>query len=289
MLCGIEVFSLEHILHLTNKVSMENRPESIERIKSLFDEISPSFDSWLHLLQGRVYGYVTWEHLKKYLPENRNSLILDAGGGTGRWTIPLAKMGYKVILCDISQGMLTQAKSKIIKENLLDRVRIVEEDLTNLSFPDEMFDFVLCEDGPISISDSQKITRELGRVLREGEKIWASVLGRFPLALAELNTNPHKALKLSKSEINYAPYKGIKRSRVFNPQEIQDLFQKSDIEVIKVYGNRTVIRSLPQEIQTMTSYDEDFFSEIATLELHLSEEPSLLGMAEYLQIVGRRR
>ena len=38
-----------------------------------------------------------------------------------------------------------------------------------------------------------------------------------------------------------------------------------------------------------TSYDEDFFSEIATLELHLSEEPSLLGMAEYLQIVGRRK
>lgn len=268
---------------------MENKPEPIERIKTVFDEISSSFDSWLHLLQGRVYGYVTWEHLKNYLPENRDSLILDAGGGTGRWTIPLAQMGYQVILCDISQGMLAQAKRKILKENLSDRVKIIEEDLTNLPFPNEMFDFVLCEDGPISISNARKITRELVRVLKEGEKIWASVLGRFPLAFDELNANPSKALKLIKSKINYVPYKGIKRSRVFSPREIQDLFRENGIEVIKVYGNRTAIRLLPQDIQTTNSADEEFLSDMAALELHLSEEPSLLGMAEYLQIVGIKK
>lgn len=267
---------------------VEESPEPIEKVKLLFNEISSDFDSWLEMLQGKVYGYVTWEHLKEYLPRDKNSLILDAGGGTGRWALPLAKMGYRMILCDISRGMLKQAESKIRKEGLSDRIKIKEDDLTNLSFPRDMFDFVLCEDGPITISDSQKIVRELGRVLKKGGKIWAAVIGRYPLALAEVEMSPEEALKLSRSELNYAPYKGIQKSRIFSPQELQNLFQQGGIGVIKIYGNRIAVRLLSEKIQTMTNYDPKFFSKIADIELHLSEEPSLLGMAEYLQIVGRK-
>jgi ubiquinone/menaquinone biosynthesis C-methylase UbiE len=177
---------------------MKERSEPIDRVKSLFNEIANSFDSWFETLQGKVYKHVTWEHLKKYLPGDKNSLILDAGGGTGKWALPLAKMGYRVVLCDISKGMLDQAEIKIYNEKLSDRVKIKEEDITNLSFPKEMFDFVICEDGPISISDSQKVVSELGRVLKKEGKIWASVIGRYPLALADVMTNPKKALELTK-------------------------------------------------------------------------------------------
>ena len=152
----------------------------------------------------------------------------------------------------------------------------------------EMFDFVLCEDGPISISDSQKIVRELERVLKKEGRICASVIGRYPLALAEVKKNPKKSLKLSKGELNYIPYKGIQQSRIFSPQELQNLFQQRGIGVIKIYGNRIVTRLLPEDIQAMVNYDDKFFSEIADIELHLSEEPSLLGMAEYLQIIGEK-
>ena len=267
---------------------MEEKPEPIERIKSLFNEISPYFDSWLETLQGKVYGYVTWEHLKKYLPEDKDSLILDAGGGTGRWSLPLAKMGYSMILCDISQGMLKQAENKIHKEGLSDKVKIQEEDLTKLSFADQTFDFVLCEDGPISISDSQKVVGELVRVLKMKGKIWASVLGRYPLALAKVKTDTEKGLKMCKCELNYAPYKGIKKSRIFDPHELQSLFQQSGIKVIKVYGNRIAVRLLPEEMQTTANFDDTFFSKLAEMELYLSEVPSISGTGEYLQIVGEK-
>jgi ubiquinone/menaquinone biosynthesis C-methylase UbiE len=267
---------------------MEEKPEPIESIRSLFNEISPHFDSWVNTLQGKVYGYITWEHLKQYLPLDKNSLILDAGGGTGRWSVPLAKMGYKVILCDISQGMLQQAENKILKEGLSDKVKIQEEDLTCLSFADQTYDFVLCEDGPISISDSQKVVRELVRVLKKKGKIWASVLGRYPLAFAEVRTDPEKALKMCKSKLNYTPYKGIQRSRIFNPHEIQSLFQQSGIKVNKVYGNLIAVRVLPDEMQTTANFDDTFFSQLSAMELYLSEVPSLSGMAEYLQIVGEK-
>jgi len=267
---------------------MEEKPEPIERIRSLFNEISPHFDSWVNTLQGKVYGYVTWKHLRKHLPADKNSLILDAGGGTARWSVPLAKMGYGVMLCDISQGMLKQAENKIHKEGLSDKVKIQEEDLTKLSFADQTFDFVLCEDGPISISDSQKVVRELVRVLKKKGKIWASVLGRYSLALTEVEIDPEKALKMCKCELNYALYKGIQKSRIFSPHELQSLFQQSGIKVIKIYGNRIAVRLLPEEMQTMVNYDDIFFSKLAEMELYLSEVPSLLGTAEYLQIVGEK-
>jgi ubiquinone/menaquinone biosynthesis C-methylase UbiE len=268
---------------------MEEKSEPIERIRAVFNEISPSFDTWVDTLQGKVYGYVTWEHLSHYLPADKGSLILDAGGGTGRWSVPLAKMGYRVTLCDISDGMLKQAEKKIKKAGLSDKVTIEEQDLTRLSFEDQTFDFVLCEDGPISISDSQKVVNELVRVLKIKGKIWASVLGRYPLALAEIQHDPETALKLCRSELQFTPYKGIQKSRVFTPYELQSLFQRSAMKVIKIYGNRIVVRLLPERTQTMTNDDNSFLPKLAEMELYLSEVPSLLGMAEYLQIVGEKK
>jgi len=267
---------------------MKEKPETIKNITSLFNQLSPTFDSFAEVLQGKVYGYVTWKHLKNYLPESKKTLILDAGGGTGRWAVPLGKMGYRIVLCDISKGMLEQATNKISREGLSDKVKITEANLINLSFPDGMFDFVLCEDGPISISDSHKVVRELARVLKRGGKIWASVLGRYPFAFAEVDCHVQKALKLSRSEINYVPYKGIEKSRIFTPEELQELFQHHGFKAIKLYGNRIMIRLLPDEIQMMTDYNDKLFSELADLELYFSEEPALSGMAEYIQIVAKK-
>jgi len=267
---------------------MKQKPESTENIKAVFNTISPSFDSWLETLQGKVYGYVTWEHLRNYLPAGRNSSILDAGGGTGRWAVPLAQMGYAVTLCDISEGMLRQAEEKIKKEGLSDKITIQEQDLTRLSFKAETFDFVLCEDGPVSISDSQAVVNELARVLKMNGRIWAAVLGRYPSALREMQQDPGNALKLCRSELNFVSYKGIQSTRVFTPDELRGLFHRNGINVLKIYGNRIAVRLLPENLQTMKNHDDRLFSNFAAMELHLSEASSLLGMAEYLQIVGEK-
>ena len=72
---------------------MSEKPECVEKVVSFLDAISGVFDTWLETLQGRVYGQVTWQHLQHHLPESSGALVLDAGGGTGRWTVPLAKKG----------------------------------------------------------------------------------------------------------------------------------------------------------------------------------------------------
>jgi len=58
----------------------------------------------------------TLHFLKKRLP--KKGLILDAGGGPGRYAIELGKKGYHVVLLDITTENLAFAKRQIRKEGL---------------------------------------------------------------------------------------------------------------------------------------------------------------------------
>lgn len=51
----------------------------------------------------------TMHFISKYLSKKKG-LVLDAGGGPGRYTVELAKLGYELILFDLSSGMLEIAK-----------------------------------------------------------------------------------------------------------------------------------------------------------------------------------
>ncbi|MBW7876139.1 MAG: class I SAM-dependent methyltransferase [Candidatus Cloacimonetes bacterium] len=63
--------------------------------------------------------------------------ILEIACGTGRVTIPLAKLGYPVTGLDIVPGMLKQAQQK--SEGLL--IRYIEADARNFAL-NEVFDFI---------------------------------------------------------------------------------------------------------------------------------------------------
>jgi ubiquinone/menaquinone biosynthesis C-methylase UbiE len=275
----------------------KNKGDGIEQIKALFDQLAQDYeDVYLQSLEARVFGNVTGKHLQQFLPADKNAVILDAGGGTGRWTRPLAKMGYRVVLCDISSGMLAQAEKKLREENLLDNVEIRVEDIASLSFERERFDFVMCEDGPFSITpDTEKAATELVRVLKRGGIIWTGGVGRYPVVLQELKTDPEKALTLAQGEHHYVQYKGAP-ARVFTPQELEELFRKNGITIEKMYGYRIATQFFPpgygekdgRMVKTGLSYSESFINKIAEIELLLSEDPSLLGMADYIQIVGRK-
>jgi len=82
-----------------------------------------------------------------YLAELPNGArILDVGGGTGRFTIPLAKSGFKVWLVDASIRAVDMASDNIRKAGLLKQVNIVHHDILEpLPFKSKnFFDAVFC-------------------------------------------------------------------------------------------------------------------------------------------------
>jgi len=148
-------------------------------------------DEWNRLVKDPFhqleFNMTKW-FLKQYLPSK--GLVLDAGGGPGRYTIDLARMGLDVVLLDLMQEHLEFAKKEIQKAGISKRVKeTVEGSITDLShFKNSSFDAVLCLGGPICHvhpqSERAKAVKELIRVAKSNAPIFVSAMSKYGVLLA---------------------------------------------------------------------------------------------------------
>lgn len=261
----------------------EGEPWDIGTIREEWNERAKRYDAYYETFQGAIEHYVDWELLRGYLPKTRGARILDAAGGTGRITLPLAKMGYQVTLCDISPGMLEVARQKLRRQKLLDRVEILECDACRLHFPDESFDFVLCWGGP------SEAVKELIRVTKAGGRLSVFLVSRCRGAIDLFSEDPVSALMLVQSRSDYLYDEGV-RYRAVSPEEARGLFEAEGIRVLALYalcGWMDVLH-IPQELRQSSKWDEGFFNQVAEMVLKLSREPSVKGMSRHLVLYGEK-
>lgn len=262
---------------------IENKSNNIESIKKRWGEHAKRYDEWYETFEGAVEHYVDWEILKGYLPQNRDAKILDAAGGTGRITLPLAKMGYSVTLCDISPEMLNVAKQKLLRERVLDKVEIMECDVCKLRFADESFDFVLCWDGMIEAA------KELIRVTKKGGRISIFLMNKFGAAISKFRKDPDSALDLLRTEPSYISHDEEKH-RAVSVEEARRLFETERVRVIDIYAvcGWLDVFNIPKKILESREWDEKLFKQVTEMVLRLSKEPSVKGLSRHLVLYGER-
>lgn len=98
-------------------------------------------------VKGRVRTYVLHRHLMDHLPPPP-ATVLDVGGGAGHQSLPLARIGYDVVLLDSSEAMLAAAEQRLAAEpmDVRRRVRLVLGRGENASSvtSGQQFEAVLC-------------------------------------------------------------------------------------------------------------------------------------------------
>ena len=129
-------------------------------------------------------------HYKENKKPIAEQLFLDAGCGTGNYTVPFYELGFKGIQAsDYNGGMITAAK-KNLTEHKIDfcapgdgdstncRVCVSQEDVLALSYKDEGFDGVCCNQvvhhlrPDNDFDDLKQAAREFYRVLsRDGGRL----------------------------------------------------------------------------------------------------------------------
>jgi len=261
----------------------EDESRDIASLRKRWDEHAKRYDEWYETFEGAVEHHVDWELLKGFLPQKRDAKILDAAGGTGRITLPLAKMGYSVTLCDISPEMLNVARKKLHKEVLLDRVNILECDVCRLRFADESFDFVICWDGMIEAA------KELIRVTKKGGRISIFLINRYGVAINKFREDPDSALALLRPESDHL-YNDEEKHMAVSLEETRQFFENEGIKVIEIYAVCGMLElfSIPKKVQESRSWDQKFFRQVTEMLLRLSREPSVKGLSRHLVLYGER-
>lgn len=129
------------------------------------------------LLYDRLMEGLLEEHLK-----GSGKKILDAGGGTGKWSVYFARKGHTVTLLDVSQAMLDVAAKVLADAGLNNKVAIDLGTITALPYKDDRFDLVFSDRNPVSHCGKGEVSRgalkELARVLKPGGTLIGSVLNK---------------------------------------------------------------------------------------------------------------
>ena len=113
------------------------------------------------------------------LPPVTGLRILDAGCGTGNFSLTLADRGADMVGVDRSAAMLSRARSK--SRESPGKVEWVQGDLAQLPFPAHSFDGVISMVALDFMSCREAVIRELTRVLKPGGFLLVAVLNRYSL------------------------------------------------------------------------------------------------------------
>ena len=130
---------------------------------------------------------------------DENSLVLDAGSGTGIVTLGFHSAGFrprKTIALDLSFNSLDVSREQFAKDKNADPENIcpVQGNILQLPFPDETFDLVLtC--GVLEYVSLDKGLKEFARVLKTGAElvlipVKPSIIGSVLEILYNFKTHP---------------------------------------------------------------------------------------------------
>lgn len=139
-----------------------------EQMARMFNNISHRYDFLNHLLSlgiDKLWRRTAIAFLKPLQPRQ----ILDVATGTGDFAIQaLSLKPEKIIGVDISEGMLSMGRKKLVKLNLSGNIELLRGDSENLLFPDNTFDAATVGFGVRNFEDLEKGLAEIRRVLRPG-------------------------------------------------------------------------------------------------------------------------
>jgi len=259
---------------------------SVGNVKKYYDDKSPSYDDYSRQLWSRVYDAVTWKVTEPYLPKNSQALVFDAAGGTGKWTIPIAKCGSRVVLGDISEGMLKVAKEKISKEDLQGRIEVKECDLRGLDFEDETFDLVFCEHALCFIKEQERVIKELIRVLKRGCPIVVTGQNRYVMSIWLVAEDVDYAYKVLSKEKPFLMRNSL-NVYTLSPEEFRVMLESNGVRIEKMVGKLfTIPLGLSGQNHVAEDYTKEFLDELIEIELELSGKPDSVSLGSHIQAIG---
>lgn len=235
---------------------------------------------------------------------NKDAVVLDAGGGTGRWVCDLSKIyKSKFIIYDLSKEMLEKAKDNIRNANIENRVRLIEGDLKNMrSLESESIDHIVSIYSPISfIYDKEKAFKELFRVLKKDGKIIIMGHGFYNAIASKINNYCANIKELGVLDNNQMVKWGehVPELNVFSKETMEYNLKQAGFSLDKTYGVPIFAQPGSEDFDpenekksriSSALEKEDFFKKVFELEMKYNSQSTIAnrGMNMFAVAIKKR-
>jgi SAM-dependent methyltransferase len=270
-------------------------------VRGKYDEVAQTYDAdytaageSARNLVWEVYQSITWAYIEPLLPlpaaGRRRPRALDAGGGTGRWGLRLAEKGLEVTVLDLSPAMLEQAQAKARAAG--QRIETVAGNIASLPFPDDAFDFIMCEGDPVSycVDDHQQAIAELVRVAVPGAHVALGVDNRL-WAVHDRWTRlgAAAAVEVLRSGRASCPY-GLP-VMAFTPRQLREELDRAGADLVRLVGKpmlTTLLLACDRQRVASIAADPALRRSLVEIELALAAE-GYGDLGGHLHVVARKR
>ncbi|MET8351335.1 MULTISPECIES: methyltransferase domain-containing protein [unclassified Micromonospora] len=229
---------------------------------------------------------VIWSVLRAELDRRGDAelTVLDVGGGTGGFAVPLARAGHRVTVVDASPDALAALTRRAAEAGVADRIAAVQGDgdaLAGLVEPAGV-DLVLCHAVLEVVDDPAAVVAALATALRPGGAASVLVAGRAAAVLGRaMNGHLDVAAALAADPAGTAGPRDTLRRR-YDASGAAALLGAAGLVVEEIHGVRVLADLLPAAVADGQS------AALVELERVLAAHPPYRDLAAQLHLFARR-
>lgn len=218
----------------------------------------------------------------------KESVILDAGCGIGRFSVELVRRGFKVNLVDSSEKALKKALEYLGREKGAE-FDVHWGNVANLPmFSNASFDAILAIELICYCNSPKEVVKELVRVTKKNGLIIISVEGKYGGMLSDPNVRFDKLSAIVQDGLLYK--KNHLYVHYYTPASLKRLLEECGIDVIGVFGSHYVTDGIFQGLIDVDKLDnKNYKTRVLKIEKLCQNDPVLKNLARAWVAVGRKR
>jgi S-adenosylmethionine-dependent methyltransferase len=235
---------------------------------------------------------VVWDYLTATLdelgPTGSTLRILDAGGGSGGFAVPLAQLGHDVTVVDPSPDSLAALERRAAETGTHARITAMQGDAAGLPslVPAGGFDLVLCHSVLEVVDDPGEAARAIAHALRDGGVASVLAANRIAAVVARAASGRLGEARRLLSDPAGSAGAGDPLLRRFTLDELQLLLGAAGLSVQTVHGVRVFADAVPPAL--LDGADPQAVEDLLALERAVAERSDYFAVATQLHVLARR-
>jgi SAM-dependent methyltransferase len=228
-----------------------------------------------------------WAALDPVVTDGTPLQVLDVGGGSGMFAVPLAQLGHRVTVVDPSPDSLAALERRAAETGTAANIRAVQGDAAGLAevLPAARFDAVLCHSVLEVVDDPAEALAAVTGVLRPGGVVSVLAANRSAAVLARVSAGRLAEARRLLTDPAGVSGDGDPLLRRFSLAELRQLLAAAGLHVRDVHAIRVFADLAPPPL---LDGDPDAAADLLALERAAAERADYLPVATQLHLLAER-